>query len=95
MEIESTRPDYEKAGQELGKICNEKNLAYGNSFVNSGLILQILYPDGVQPYQYQDMLAIARVIDKLGRIATDRDAFGESPWTDIAGYGILMSGEGR
>ena len=36
-----------------------------------------------------DMLAITRVIDKLFRIATKKDAFGESPWRDICGYAIL------
>jgi hypothetical protein len=35
------------------------------------------------------MLAITRVIDKLFRIATKKDAFGESPWRDICGYAIL------
>lgn len=35
------------------------------------------------------MLAITRIVDKLFRIATDKDAFGESPFKDIAGYGIL------
>ena len=33
--------------------------------------------------------AVVRVLDKLFRIATDRDALGESPWRDIAGYGLL------
>jgi len=35
------------------------------------------------------MLAMIRVIDKLFRIATKKDAFGESPWRDICGYSIL------
>ena len=35
------------------------------------------------------MLAITRVVDKLFRIANKKDAFGENPWQDIAGYGIL------
>ena len=35
------------------------------------------------------MLAITRIVDKLFRIATKKDAFGESPFKDIAGYGIL------
>ena len=32
---------------------------------------------------------MVRVIDKMFRIATDKDAFGESPWRDICGYAIL------
>lgn len=73
----------------IGDLTAEKNTAYGDSFYVSGQILGLLYPDGVQPEQYGDMLAVARIIDKLGRIATRKDAFGESPFKDIAGYGLI------
>jgi hypothetical protein len=76
-------------GRLLGELTQMKNAAYGDSFVKSGEILAILYPSGILPEQYRDALAIVRVIDKLFRIATRKDAFGESPWKDIAGYGIL------
>ena len=42
-----------------------------------------------KPDQYTDMLAVVRIFDKLFRIATRKDAFGESPFKDIAGYGLL------
>ncbi|MFH2028638.1 MAG: hypothetical protein ABIJ08_05840, partial [Nanoarchaeota archaeon] len=77
--------DYEGIAIEIAKVVKEKNIAYGDSFVKSGEILNILYPDGVKPEQYGDMLAIVRVIDKMFRIATDKNAFGESPWKDING----------
>jgi len=32
---------------------------------------------------------LLRVIDKLFRIASQKEAFGENPWQDIAGYGLL------
>ena len=35
------------------------------------------------------MLAITRIVDKLFRIASQKEAFDESPFKDIAGYGIL------
>ena len=73
----------------VGELVQEKNKAYGDSFAKSQEIVRILFPDGVQPGQYRDMLAITRVIDKLFRIATKKDAFGESPWRDICGYAIL------
>lgn len=79
----------ESIGTEMGKLVAEKNAAYGNSFGRAGELLALLYPDGVKPEQYRDMLAIIRVIDKLFRIVTRKDAFGESPWRDIAGYSIL------
>ena len=80
---------FEKIATEIGKLVDEKNVAYGSSFLKSEKILKILYPNGIQPDQYKDMLAMTRIIDKLFRIATRKDAFGESPFKDIAGYGIL------
>lgn len=52
-------------------------------------MLRLLYPDGIRPEQYDDSLAVVRIIDKLFRIANNKDAFGESPYKDIAGYAIL------
>lgn len=80
---------FEEAGRTIGALVSEKNVAYGDSFGLAGKVLAILYPDGVQPEQYRDMLTVVRVVDKLFRIATKKDAFGESPWRDVAGYGIL------
>jgi len=70
-------------------LVDEKNTAYGDSFAQSCKVLEVLYPNGVGVEQYKDMLGIVRVLDKLFRIAHAKDAFGESPWRDIAGYGIL------
>lgn len=81
--------DYEKVGAEIGRLVNEKQRAYGDSFGKSGDVLRILYPDGVPPDQYDDFLAVTRILDKLFRIATDKDALGENPFRDIAGYGLL------
>jgi hypothetical protein len=80
---------FEQIGLEIGRLVQEKNTAYGSSFSLSHKILQVLYPNGIKPEQYKDMLAITRIIDKLFRIATDKKALGESPYSDIAGYGIL------
>ena len=81
--------DFEKIGQDIGRLVAEKNKAYGDSFSKSCDILKVLYPNGVAVLQYGDLLAITRIIDKLFRIATDKDALGESPYRDIVGYGIL------
>jgi hypothetical protein len=80
---------FEKIGFDIGQLVTEKNAAYGNSFAVSGQFLRLLYPNGITPDQYEDALGLVRVFDKQKRIATDQDAFGESPWNDIAGYGIL------
>jgi hypothetical protein len=84
-----TTKTYKQIGSEIGELVDEKNAAYGSSFAESYKILSVLYPDGIKPDQFTDALAIIRVIDKLFRIATNKDAFGESPWRDIAGYAIL------
>ncbi len=81
----------EKAASRIGQLVTEKNLAYGDAFGKSDQILKILYPEGVRPDQYGDMLAVIRIIDKLFRVATRKDTFGESPWEDICGYGLLAS----
>jgi hypothetical protein len=77
------------AARELGHTVAEKNAAYGSAFAKSGEFLKLLYPDGIRPEQYTDMLLIVRIFDKQMRIATDKHALGESPFRDIAGYGIL------
>lgn len=80
-----------KRAQKLGELVAQKNEAYGNSFAESEKILKVLYPDGVRPDQYTDILVMARVLDKLFRVANKKDAFEESPWQDISGYGLLMT----
>jgi hypothetical protein len=80
---------YETLGAEIGRLVQEKQAAYGDSYGQSGDVLRAMYPQGVSPAQLDECLAIVRVVDKLFRIATKRDAFGESPWRDIAGYALL------
>jgi hypothetical protein len=80
---------YEIAGQEIGRLVEQKNKKYGDAFAKSAAILEVLFPEGVRPEQYQNFLAITRIIDKMFRAATANDKDGESPFMDIAGYGIL------
>lgn len=80
---------YLETAAEIGGLVEEKQKAYGDSFGQAGLIMQVLYPSGIRPDQYDDALCVIRILDKLFRIATDRDALGESPYRDIAGYAIL------
>lgn len=80
---------YKILGTKIGELVDEKNQAYGNSFGEAGNFLRILYPDGIKPEQYTDMLCVVRIFDKLKRIATKKGAFQESPYRDIAGYSLL------
>lgn len=76
-------------GSDIGKLVETKNAAYGSAFAKAGEFLGLLYPNGIMPEQFTDALLLVRVFDKQMRIATAKDALGESPWQDIAGYGIL------
>lgn len=82
---------YENIGRDIGRVVDEKQAAYGDSFDKSGGVMRILYPEGIPLDKLDDALTVVRVLDKLFRIATDRDALGESPWRDIAGYSILAA----
>ena len=42
-----------------------------------------------EPEQYDDLLTIARMLDKLFRIATNPNAFDENPYGDLCGYALL------
>jgi hypothetical protein len=87
--------DYEGIGREIGKLVTEKQKAYGDSYSKSGEVLKILFPDGVKPAQFIELLAICRVLDKIFRLATDPDYGGESPWADICGYSLLRLGSSK
>jgi hypothetical protein len=83
---------YESLGKAIGALVDRKNKQYGDAFNRGGSILEVLYPDGVRPEQYRDMLGVIRVVDKLFRVANGKQG-SEDPWQDIAGYGLLGTGE--
>jgi hypothetical protein len=80
---------YKQLGEEVGALVDEKNAAYGDSFHRCGEFLKLLFPDGVPTEKYTDLLALVRMWDKMKRIAIQKEAFQESPYKDIAGYGLL------
>lgn len=79
----------ETACEALKDLLIDKNQSYGNSFEISGDFLKLLYKEGVKPEQYQEMLTLARIFDKMKRIATDCNN-GEDSYQDIAGYSVLQ-----
>ncbi len=81
--------DYVRIASEVGKLVSEKNKAYGSSFSKTGEFFSLLYPDGITPARYEDALLLARIFDKAMRIATRKDALGESPYRDLCGYALL------
>lgn len=87
---EDQSPYMDKA-VEVANLVIEKQIAYGDAFGQAGRVLEILYPGGIKCEQYTDVLTIVRVLDKLFRIANQKEAFGEDPWKDITGYGLLST----
>ncbi len=81
--------NYEDIGFEVGELVQRKQRAYGDSFGRSGDCLRQMFPNGIKPEQYDDLLTIARILDKLFRIANNPKAFEENPWMDICGYTLL------
>ena len=80
---------YSDIGSMVGKLVEDKQKAYGDSFGRSGRCLMEMFPNGIKVDQYDDLLTIARILDKLFRIANDPDAFEENPYQDIVGYALL------
>ena len=81
--------DHRTVGGEIGSLLNSKQKAYGNAFGQSGKIMRLLYPKGISPEAMEDSLTLVRIIDKMFRIANNKNAYGENPFMDIAGYAIL------
>jgi len=85
--------NYKQIAEEIADLVIEKQKAYGNSFGEAESFLRLLYPDGIPVEKYKDMLTLVRIWDKIKRIATDKDALGESPYNDIMGYCLLALNE--
>jgi len=81
--------NFAEIGDKVGKLVSDKQRAYGDSFGRSGECLRQMFPEGIKPNQYDDLLTIARILDKLFRIANNPTAFDENPYQDIVGYGLL------
>jgi len=81
--------NFAEIGDNVGKLVSDKQRAYGDSFGRSGECLRQMFPEGIKPNQYDDLLTIARILDKLFRIANNPTAFDENPYQDIVGYGLL------
>ena len=81
--------NFSEIGDQVGKLVSDKQRAYGDSFGRSGECLRQMFPDGIKTDQYDDLLTIARILDKLFRIANNPNAFDENPYQDIVGYGLL------
>ena len=80
---------FSQLGDAVGDLVHDKQRAYGDSFGRSGECLRQMFPEGINTHQYDDLLTIARILDKLFRLANDPSAFDENPYRDIVGYALL------
>lgn len=89
MENSKEQTSFQKIAEEIGNLVTEKNKSYGDSFSKVSDFLKMLFPDGVKPEQYDDMLFIVRMFDKLMRIANQKNAFNDDAYADLMGYSLL------
>lgn len=80
---------YEVVAKDVACLVEKKNVSYGNSFNVSGEFLRLLWPQGVPVESYSDMLSFIRTFDKMKRLATEPNAFGEDARQDMVGYALL------
>jgi hypothetical protein len=91
---------FEVRAKELGAMVDEKQQAYGNATEQTFKAMKVF----LEPYRVnggykisEDLLAHillqVRIMDKQSRIFSNptADLMGESPYSDIAGYGLLGS----
>lgn len=90
---------YKVLGEKIGSHVDKAQQAYGDSFGRSGDVVRVL----LEPYRNSDgtytipdslidhLLVQVRIIDKQFRVFSnpDGDLMKESPYKDIAGYGLL------
>lgn len=100
----SNNPDiidnyFEQKGQELGALVDRKQKAYGNAVQQTHDVIKVLmkpYLNDNGTYTIPESLLLhlllqVRIIDKQNRIFNnpDADLMDESPYKDLAGYGLL------
>lgn len=80
---------FEQAALDIGKIVATKNAEYGNSAIESGDILKVLYKDVINT-DTTNMLLVTRILDKLSRISHAKDSKTVlDAMLDICGYGLI------
>jgi len=90
---------FEKYGQELGKLIDMKQEAYGDSITKTNELLKVFmqdYDNGDDTYTIPKSLLnhialMVRIMDKQNRVFSnpDGDLMSESPYSDLSGYGML------
>lgn len=86
-------PDFKAIGAEIGAKTADKNRKYGDSAGKTGAMFRVIFPDGIPVSAYDDVLLLVRILDKVVRVATGAPDDEESPYSDLAGYGLIGVGK--
>ena len=87
-EVKSSADIFHEITDKLAKLLVVKEKSYGQSFNLVGDVLRLMAPDGIKPEQYDDVLTVVRITEKLFRVMKGAEDE-ESQYQDIAGYSIL------
>jgi len=94
---EAIRDRFLDLGNGIGELLAEKRRAYGDNFERSVRFIADLYPKGVPPEAYPQLLPLIRMLDKISRVAQiSQDRTGsfkeglKDAWRDMAGYSVLV-----
>ena len=78
---------FKETALDIADLLNDKHLQYGDTFKETAVVLRRLYPDGIKPQQYSDVLYVLRIYENLVRALNMENS--AEPWRDIAGFAIL------
>lgn len=85
--------NFKAYADEIARLLEEKQKAYGDSARKTQEVLKIYFPNGIRPDQYIHVHTIIRSCEKFFRIANRqegaKDAGGESPYLDLTGISML------
>jgi len=92
-----------EVGTEVTRLIMKKRERYGRNLRLTSQFLEILFPEGIPVTAYRYMGVVVRILDKLVRWANNMrsEAAGhtvmddESPFADIAGYGLATMVDDR
>ena len=85
---EISEKKFMEAATDIAKLVSKKNKQYGNAINQTADFLKTLYPNGIEPHQYDDIGVLIRMYDKMKRISNGIQG-DENAWQDMMGYALL------
>ncbi len=60
--------------KKFGDVIDGKDRSNGDNSARVANMMRELYPDGIQPDQYDEVLGMARILDKLSSVTSQEGA---------------------